>query len=51
MRNAEDDLKACNAATPGPWQGLRAAYEDCLLVKTPDYLFYYGTKTIHGSNR
>ena len=23
----------CKKATPGPWMGLRAAYEDCLLIK------------------
>lgn len=23
----------CEKATPGPWMGLRAAYEDCLLIK------------------
>lgn len=23
----------CDKATPGPWMGLRAAYEDCLLIK------------------
>ncbi len=36
MRNAKHDLRICDAVTPGPWQGLRAAYADCLLVKTPD---------------
>ena len=33
-RNAEEDLRICNCATLGPWKGLRAAYEDCLLVQT-----------------
>lgn len=35
-RNAEEDLKVCNNATPGPWKGLRSAYEDCLLVQTTE---------------
>ena len=28
MRNAEDDLKACNAATPGPWQVEKYYHEE-----------------------
>ena len=33
MDRTEEIRARCEAATPGQWSGLRAAYQDCLLVK------------------